>query len=189
MRDRRPALTGPAQPGPGGAAGPAPSGSDAPRPGRRLVFAVVAAALLLGSVDQTSVATALTAIQAELAGTLAWSSWTITVYAVGQIIAMPVAGRLSDQFGPRTVLLAAIVVFTATALCAGLARDMAFLIAVRACRAWRPARSCRPPPASSPTGSAATATVPSGSSPASSRSARSSARWWAGRSSPTPRGG
>lgn len=106
--------------------------SDEPLPGRWLVFGVVGLALLLGSIDQTSVATALPTMQADLGGSLGWIGWTITIYSVGQIVALPIAGRLSDQFGRRTVFLTAVAVFTVTSLLAGLAGNIAFLIAVRA---------------------------------------------------------
>jgi MFS family permease len=106
-------------------------GSEEPLPRRWTVFGVVSVALLMASIDQTSVATALPAIQNDLGGTLAWTSWTITVYALGQIMAMPVAGKLSDQFGRKNIFLAAIALFTLTSLCAGMAGDIAILIVVR----------------------------------------------------------
>ncbi|GAA4881801.1 MFS transporter [Pseudonocardia benzenivorans] len=106
--------------------------SDEPLPGRWLVFGIVGLALLLGSIDQTSVATALPTMQADLGGSLGWVGWTITIYSLGQIVALPIAGRLSDQFGRRTVFLTAVAMFTITSLCAGLAGNIAFLIAVRA---------------------------------------------------------
>jgi MFS family permease len=104
---------------------------EEPLPRRWTVFAVIAIALLMASIDQTSVATALPAIQNDLGGSLAWSSWTITVYALGQIMSMPIAGKLSDQFGRKTIFLAAITMFTLTSLCAGMAGDIATLIVVR----------------------------------------------------------
>jgi MFS family permease len=106
-------------------------GDEEPLPRRWTVFAVVGVALLMGSIDQTSVATALPAIQDDLGGSLAWSSWTITVYALGQIMAMPIAGKLSDQFGRKTIFLTAIGLFTLASLCAGMAGDIATLIVVR----------------------------------------------------------
>ena len=65
-----------------------------PLPRRHVVFAVVAIALFMASMDQTIVATALNAIQTDLGAELTWSGWTITVYSLGQIIAMPLAGKL-----------------------------------------------------------------------------------------------
>jgi EmrB/QacA subfamily drug resistance transporter len=104
---------------------------DTPRPRRWLVFAIVGAALLMISIDQTSVATALVQLQADLGTSLAWSGWTITAYAVGQIVALPVAGRLSDQFGRKRVFLIAVVLFTFASLACGIAPGIGSLIASR----------------------------------------------------------
>jgi MFS family permease len=71
-----------------------PQDADEPRRGRHLVFAIVALALILASIDQTIVATALGSIQTELHAQLNWSTWTITIYALGQVVVMPLAGRL-----------------------------------------------------------------------------------------------
>ncbi len=96
------------------------------------MFGVVAIALLMVSIDQTAVATALPSIQRDLDTTLAWSGWTITIYSLGQIIGMPVAGKLSDQFGRKAVFMVVVGVFTLASLCAGLVHDIDLLIALRA---------------------------------------------------------
>jgi EmrB/QacA subfamily drug resistance transporter len=99
------------------------------------VFAVVAIALFMSSVDQTIVATALNAIQTDLHAELTWSGWTITVYSLGQIIALPMAGTLGDHFGRKRVFLIAIAVFTAASLACGFADDIYLLVALRAVQA------------------------------------------------------
>ena len=104
-------------------------------PRRYLVFGVVAVALFMASVDQTIVATALSTLQRDLHAQVNWSSWTITIYALGQILIMPLAGRVSDQFGRRRVFVTAIVLFTVTSLCCGLANDIYVLVALRAVQA------------------------------------------------------
>ena len=105
--------------------------ADAPKRGRLVVFGVVAIALLMVSIDQTAIATALPAIQLDLHTSLTWSGWTITVYALGQIIGMPIAGRLSDQFGRKAVFMTVVGVFTVASLCAGLVHDIDLLILLR----------------------------------------------------------
>ncbi|HEV7709913.1 MAG TPA: MFS transporter, partial [Asanoa sp.] len=112
----------------------APPGPD-PLPRRHVVFAVVAIALFMASIDQTIVATALHAIQSDLGAELTWSGWTITVYSLGQIIAMPMAGKLGDQFGRRRVFLVGICVFTTASLACGFANDIYLLVALRAVQA------------------------------------------------------
>src|SRR6202161_3989047 len=105
-----------------GEAAPADAGEPGPR--RRLIFAVVAMALFMASVDQTIVATALGTLQHDLHARVNWSSWTITIYALGQIIAMPLAGTISDMYGRKRVFVTAIVLFTVSSLCCGFANDI-----------------------------------------------------------------
>jgi EmrB/QacA subfamily drug resistance transporter len=100
-----------------------------------LIFSVMAVALLMVSVDQTIVATALRTIQQDLNAPLTWSGWTITAYSLGQIIAMPLAGKLSDQIGRKKVLLVAVGVFTTASLCCGFAPNIYVLVALRALQA------------------------------------------------------
>ncbi|GAB3452379.1 MFS transporter [Actinophytocola sediminis] len=111
-----------------------PVGPD-PLPRRHLVFAVVAIALFMASMDQTIVATALNAIQADLGAELTWSGWTITVYSLGQIIAMPMAGKLGDHFGRKRVFLVGITVFTLASLACGFANNIYLLVGLRALQA------------------------------------------------------
>lgn len=91
----------------------------APQARRWAVFVVVSSSLLMISLDQTAIATALSAVQADLGAGIEWTGWTITVYSVGQILALPLGGRLGDQFGKRRVFLVAIGVFAvASVVCA-----------------------------------------------------------------------
>lgn len=115
-------------------AGPAPDPVGR-QPRRHVVFAVVSVALFMASVDQTIVATALGTLQHDLHAPVNWSSWTITIYALGQIMVMPLAGRVSDQFGRRRVFVGAIVLFTTASLCCGMANDIYTLVALRAVQA------------------------------------------------------
>jgi EmrB/QacA subfamily drug resistance transporter len=109
--------------------------ADEPLAHRRLVFGIVAIALLMASIDQTIVATALNAIRSDLGAQLTWSGWTITVYALGQIIVMPLAGRLGDQFGRKKIFLGAAVLFTVASLCCSLADNIYLLVVFRAVQA------------------------------------------------------
>ena len=102
---------------------------------RYLVFAVVSLALMMSSVDQTIVATALSAIQHDLHAQVNWSSWTITIYSLGQVLVMPLAGKLGDQYGRKEIFLGAVVLFTAASLCCGFANDIYLLIVLRAVQA------------------------------------------------------
>jgi EmrB/QacA subfamily drug resistance transporter len=105
------------------------------QPRRYLVFAIVSLALMMASVDQTIVATALPALQRDLHAPVNWSSWTISIYALGQILVMPLAGKLGDQFGRKKIFLGAAVLFTAASLCCGFANDIYLLVALRGLQA------------------------------------------------------
>jgi len=100
-------------------------------PGRWLVFSIVSLALLMASVDQTIVATALPSLQRDLHTQVNWSSWTITIYALGQILMMPLAGKLGDQYGRKKIFLGAAVLFTTASLCCGFASSIYMLIVLR----------------------------------------------------------
>ena len=102
---------------------------------RYLIFGVTAIALFMASIDQTIVSTALGALQRDLHTAINWSSWTITIYALGQIIVMPLAGALSDIYGRKKLFLAAVALFTVASLCCGLAGNIYELITLRAIQA------------------------------------------------------
>ncbi|MBW7921475.1 MAG: MFS transporter [Rubellimicrobium sp.] len=102
---------------------------------RRTVFAIVAFALLMMSLDGTIVATALHAIQQDLGTEVNWAGWTITAYSLGFVIMLPVAGKLSERLGRKRVFLGSVAVFTAASLLCGLSGNIATLIALRALQA------------------------------------------------------
>jgi EmrB/QacA subfamily drug resistance transporter len=104
-------------------------------PRRRVMFAIVSIALFMASVDQTIVATALPAIQHDLHTQINWSGWTITVYALGQVLSMPVAGNISDRFGRKKVFLVSAVTFTIASLLCGLSNNIVLLVVLRAVQA------------------------------------------------------
>jgi EmrB/QacA subfamily drug resistance transporter len=107
------------------------SGPTAPKDRRKLIFAIVSIGLFMASVDQTIVATALPAIEKELHATINWSAWTISIYALGQVIAMPMAGKISDMYGRKKVFMISAAVFTLASLCCGFTPNIAVLLVAR----------------------------------------------------------
>jgi EmrB/QacA subfamily drug resistance transporter len=103
--------------------------------GRALIGCIAMAAMFMGTIDATIVATALPAIHRSLHSSINWAGWTITVYGLGVVISMPTAGRLSDQLGRRRVFLWAIAIFTVSSLLCGFATDIYMLIVFRAIQA------------------------------------------------------
>jgi EmrB/QacA subfamily drug resistance transporter len=89
----------------------------------------------MASIDQTIVSTALGTLQHDLHAAINWASWTITIYALGQIVAMPIAGVLSDIYGRKRLFLGAVVLFTVASLCCGLATNIYELVTLRALQA------------------------------------------------------
>ncbi|MGD0553845.1 MAG: MFS transporter [Streptosporangiaceae bacterium] len=98
---------------------------------RKLVFFIVSIGLFMASIDQTIVATALPDIERDLRASVNWSAWTITIYALGQVIAMPMAGKLSDMYGRKTVFMVATAVFTISSLCCGFSGNIVALLIPR----------------------------------------------------------
>jgi EmrB/QacA subfamily drug resistance transporter len=113
----------------------APDAAGEPLARRKLIFVIVSMGLFMSSVDQTIVATALPAIERELHAPINWSGWTITIYALGQVLAMPLAGKISDMYGRKKVYLIAIALFTVTSLACGLATNIYLLVTLRALQA------------------------------------------------------
>ncbi|HEX3714691.1 MAG TPA: MFS transporter [Trebonia sp.] len=124
--------TGTSQPASAAAAAADRSGTAGQRDDRRwLIFAIVSIALFMASIDQTIVATALPAIEKELHSGINWSSWTISVYALGQVIAMPMAGKISDTYGRKKVFMISAAVFTVSSLCCGFTPNIGVLLVAR----------------------------------------------------------
>ena len=103
-----------------------------PQPPRvRVVFGALMLVLLLASLDQTIVSTALPTIVGDLGG-LRHLSWVVTGYLLTATVSGPLYGKLGDLYGRKPVLQTAIVVFLAGSALCGLSQNMAELIAFRA---------------------------------------------------------
>jgi len=89
-------------------------------------------AMLLAAIDQTVVATAGPAIQQALHIEPGLYVWITTSYLVASTVLVPIFGKLSDQFGRRRMLLAAVSVFLLGSVLCGLAQTTTQLIAFRA---------------------------------------------------------
>jgi EmrB/QacA subfamily drug resistance transporter len=96
-----------------------------------LTFGGLLLAMLLASLDQTIVATALPTIVGELGG-LDQLSWVVTAYLLGATVSMPLWGRASDLYGRKTLFVAAIAVFLTGSALSGAAQSLGQLIGFRA---------------------------------------------------------
>src|ERR1700742_3089326 len=113
-----------------------PPAADTPASGTpaqsvRVVFAALMLVMLLASLDQTIVSTALPTIVGELGG-LAHLSWVVTAYLLANTAVTPLYGKLGDLYGRKRVLQVAIVIFLIGSALCGAAESMTELILFRA---------------------------------------------------------
>lgn len=95
-----------------------------------LIIGAVAVTLLLASLGQTIVSTALPSIVGELGG-LDHLTWVVIAYLLSSTVVAPIYGKLGDLYGRKIVLQAAIVIFLIGSAMAAFASSMAFLIVAR----------------------------------------------------------
>jgi len=89
------------------------------------------ASLFLVALDQTIISTALGKIVEEF-NAFSSLSWVVTAYLITTTITVPIAGKFSDLFGRRRILLIGVAVFIAGSLLSGLSGSMTELIIWRA---------------------------------------------------------
>jgi len=97
----------------------------------RLIISAVAVMLLLASLDQTIVSTALPTIVSDLGG-LDHLSWVVTAYLLTSTVVAPLYGKLGDLYGRKIMMQISVVLFLTGSALAGLSTTMWFLIASRA---------------------------------------------------------
>jgi len=109
----------------------APS-TETPHSGSRgAILGAVGALLLLASLDQTIVSTALPTIVADLGG-LDHLSWVVTAYLLTSTVTAPLYGKLGDLYGRKLMMQISVVLFLLGSTLCALADSMTFLIAARA---------------------------------------------------------
>jgi EmrB/QacA subfamily drug resistance transporter len=107
--------------------------STPPQPAQRVrvIFGALILVVLLASLDQTIVATALPTIVGDLGG-LTHLSWVVTAYLLASTITGPLYGKFGDLYGRKSTLQVAIVIFLIGSALCGIAQNMPELIAFRA---------------------------------------------------------
>lgn len=100
-----------------------------------LIFAIASIALFMSSLDGTIVATGLPTLRRALHAGINWTSWTMTAYQLGLVVAMPIAGRVADTLGRKRVFVGAAILFTVSSLVCGLATNIDVLIGLRVIQA------------------------------------------------------
>jgi MFS family permease len=92
-----------------------------------IIMLSVMASLFLVALDQTIISTALSKIVQDFH---AFESlgWVVTIYMLTTTVTVPLAGKLSDLFGRRLLLLIGVVVFGLGSFMSGAAGSIEWLI-------------------------------------------------------------
>ncbi|MCA9334727.1 MFS transporter, partial [Candidatus Saccharibacteria bacterium] len=96
-----------------------------------IIMLSVMASLFLVALDQTIIATALGRIVEEF-NSFNSLSWIVTAYLLTTTITVPIAGKMSDLFGRRIVLLIGVAIFGFGSLLSGMSSSIEQLVMWRA---------------------------------------------------------
>lgn len=96
-----------------------------------IIMISVMASLFLVALDQTIISTALGRIVEEF-GAYSSLTWVVTAYLITTTITTPIAGKLSDLFGRRLILLIGVAIFGVGSLLSGMSANIDQLILFRA---------------------------------------------------------
>ena len=96
-----------------------------------VIFSALIAGMLLSSLDQTIVSTAMPTIVGKLGG-VEHQAWITTAYLLATTIVMPIYGKFGDVLGRRNLFLTAITLFTLASVGCALATDFWGFVIFRA---------------------------------------------------------
>src|SRR6266849_10303881 len=108
--------------------------ADTPRFTRRetlLTMAGVLLVMLLASLDQTIVGTAMPHIITDLQGFDRYT-WVTTAYMLTSTVMVPIYGKLSDLFGRKVIFIIGVSLFLVGSALSGASQSINMLIAYRA---------------------------------------------------------
>ncbi|PEA54660.1 MFS transporter [Bacillus pseudomycoides] len=97
---------------------------------RTLLLIGLVIAMLFAALDGTIVGTAMPRIVGELGG-LSLMTWLTTAYMLSSTTVVPIAGKLADLLGRRTVYMTGLIVFMIGSALCGMANGMTELIIFR----------------------------------------------------------
>ena len=97
----------------------------------RRTFIALLLAMAIAAMDYTIVSTALPTVVGEM-GALTLLPWVLTANVLASTVTVPLYGKLSDVFGRRRLMHAAILLFVLGSCAAGLSQNIGQLIACRA---------------------------------------------------------
>ncbi|MED1203237.1 MDR family MFS transporter [Heyndrickxia acidicola] len=97
---------------------------------RKLLLIGLIIAMFFSALDGTIVGTAMPKIVGDLGG-LSLMTWLTTAYLLTSTTVVPIAGKLADLLGRRSVYIAGLVIFMAASALCGIANNMTELIIYR----------------------------------------------------------
>ena len=114
-----------------------------PQPNFRVSFIGILLAIVVSSLDQNIVATALPSIASELGiagelgiaselGGVSYLSWIVTAFMLTSTISAPIYGKLSDMYGRRRLFTVSIAIFLTSSILCTIVGSLPQLIAARA---------------------------------------------------------
>lgn len=98
---------------------------------KKLVVGGLLLGILMASMDNTIVATAMGTIVSELGG-MDKFVWVTSAYMIASVAGMPIWGKLSDMYGRKLFYLSGLGLFIVGSMLCGTAQDMSQLIIYRA---------------------------------------------------------
>lgn len=99
---------------------------------RHVLLVLLSASMLVFVMQFGMVSVSFGDLAEDLGAPLRWSGWVLTVFMVGQVVALPVIGRLSERFGDGRVFSSAYAVFALASLVCAVAPNVYVLVAARA---------------------------------------------------------
>ena len=96
-----------------------------------IIFSALIAGMMLSSLDQTIVSTAMPTIVGQLGG-VEHQAWITTAYLLATTIVMPIYGKFGDVLGRRNLFLVAIALFTLASVGCAFATDFWGFVIFRA---------------------------------------------------------
>ncbi|MET1019278.1 MAG: MFS transporter, partial [Microterricola sp.] len=96
-----------------------------------IIFSALIAGMMLSSLDQTIVSTAMPTIVGQLGG-VEHQAWITTAYLLATTIVMPIYGKFGDVLGRRNLFLIAIALFTLASIGAAFSDSFWMFVAFRA---------------------------------------------------------
>ncbi len=98
--------------------------------GRLCIIVSTLLALFLGALDALVMSAAMPSIVADLGG-LHLYAWVYSAYLLSRAVALPIFGKLADLYNTKYLFLFTIALFLLSSIAAGMAGNMAFLVAAR----------------------------------------------------------